>query len=284
MDNIEKLLQLYSKKLESIYDTSESKNIASILFEYVLECDKAQLFLQLQNELTAQQINRLEIYIQDLLRGKPIQYVLGEADFYGLKFKVNPAVLIPRPETEELVNWILSEHENTGNLSILDIGTGSACIPIFLKKHLPNASLYAVDISESALDIAQENAIKNSTNIDFKVLDILDKEQWERMDNFDIIVSNPPYVLEKEKEDMADNVLAFEPHLALFVKDYEPLLFYDAIADFAKIKLNTGGKLYFEINEAKGEDMKALLNDKGAKDIQLKKDINGKARMIACTF
>lgn len=226
-------------------------------------------------------LNALELLKQE----KPIQYILGETEFYGLPFKVNGHTLIPRPETEELVSWILNQDPkpNTQNLKILDIGTGSGCIAISLAKQLPNAKVYALDVSAEALKVAKENADLNHVEIEFIEEDILNTQnqipKTQHLD-FDIIVSNPPYVRELEKEFMKPNVLNNEPHLALFVKDEDPLLFYRTITKFAANKLSENGMLFFEINEFLGHDMIQLLVENNFSNIELKQDIFKRDRMI----
>ena len=206
---------------------------------------------------------------------KPIQYLLGEAFFYGAVFKVNEAVLIPRPETEELVDWILEEKAQ-GQV-VVDFGTGTGCIAISLKKHLKDASVTAVDISEEAIRTASENALINQTEVSFIHADIL---TFQSETKFDIIVSNPPYITEKERAEMHQNVLAHEPHLALFVTDERPLLFYEAVADFALRNLKENGSLFFEINEYLSQETIQMLKDKSFVFIELRKDMQGKDRMI----
>ncbi len=223
--------------------------------------------------------------MEELKTGKPLQYVLGETEFYGLRFKVNPSVLIPRPETEELVEWIISDlpkpKTSIEGLKIIDIGTGSGCIPISLKKNLPEAQLFALDISPEALDVSIQNAALNQTTVNFIQADILNLLNKQLIaEKFGIIVSNPPYVTDAEKEQMLPNVLQHEPHLALFVPDNDPLIFYKAIADFAIKHLDTTGSLYLEINENLGEETVQLLKQMGFKKIVLRQDLSGKDRMI----
>jgi release factor glutamine methyltransferase len=217
-----------------------------------------------------------------LLGGEPVQYVVGFAWFYGLKFKVNPSVLIPRPETEELIYWILEtiKKESLSSVSILDIGTGSGCIPVTLKVKNNNLNVSSVDVSESALITASRNAFRNNVDIDFKCLNILDKTQQIQLGQFDIIVSNPPYIPQKEKILMHKNVLDFEPHLALFVENDNALIFYESIADFAQKHLNTEGYLFFECNEYNAQDVKTMLEKRQFRDIVLTQDMSGKDRMI----
>ena len=224
----------------------------------------------------------------------PIQYIIGETEFYGLFFKVNKDVLIPRSETEELIDWILKEFNEKKELNILDIGTGSGCIAISLANHLPGANIYGIDISKEALQIAEQNAKLNNVKVNFLIQDILKMNVASSHSNlfmagpvmnslpmeFDIIVSNPPYVRELEKREIKSNVLQNEPHIALFVSDDNPLLFFDKIADFAKQCLTANGFLFLEINQYLAENTTALLQQKGFKTIELRKDVFGNDRMI----
>ncbi|MBL7816471.1 MAG: peptide chain release factor N(5)-glutamine methyltransferase [Saprospiraceae bacterium] len=215
---------------------------------------------------------------QRLLQSEPVQYVVGFAWFYGFKFKVNNNVLIPRPETEELVEWILTHKK--AQTSVLDIGTGSGCIPVTLKVKKPQWTIAAVDVSEGALITASRNAYRLNADVDFKRLDILNEKEWTQLGTFDIIVSNPPYIPQFEKTLMAKNVLDFEPAVALFVEDENALIFYEQIADFALTHLNTEGALFFECNEFNAYEVATLLKTKGFTDIELRKDMSGKDRMI----
>ena len=218
--------------------------------------------------------------VSELKKDKPLAQIIGEWEFYGLKFKVNEHTLIPRPETEELVQLIVNENGEHDNLNILDIGTGTGCIPISLKNELKNTNITAFDVSNEALKIAKKNAALNNLEVNFKKVDILGADNQDLISELDIIVSNPPYIPQKEKELMHKNVLDFEPELALFVDDTEPLLFYDKIADFALHHLKQNGKLYFEINENYGQETKQLLINKGFKNVLVIKDLNEKDRMI----
>lgn len=230
--------------------------------------------------------------VNELKQEKPIQYILGETEFYGLRFLVNENTLIPRQETEELVELVIKESSQIEilNPKILDIGTGSGCIAISLAKNLTNSKVYALDVSDKALEIAKQNAMINEVEINFITKSILEVEDLGQLTThnsqlttkFDIIVSNPPYVRNLEKEEIKKNVLAYEPHLALFVEDNDALLFYRKIAQLAKINLSENGKLYYEINQYLGKETVALLEDLGFKNIQLIKDVYGNNRMISC--
>ncbi|HUH52276.1 MAG TPA: peptide chain release factor N(5)-glutamine methyltransferase [Flavobacterium sp.] len=263
--------------LTPIYDEHEARNFFYLILQDLKGLSKLDLALNPEIEMTEEEKNTFEEYLEKLKNHQPIQYLLGSTEFYGLTFDVNPNVLIPRPETEELVDWIISENHDKPRLSILDIGTGSGCIAISLAKHL-KAEVTAFDISEKALTTAQTNADKNQTFVHFVEFDILN-DLWQG-DPFDCIVSNPPYVKDSEKNQMKANVLEHEPSLALFVPDENALVFYEKIAVFAKENLNSNGHLFFEINQYHGAEVMAMLKEKGFKDIQLKKDIYQNDRMI----
>lgn len=243
---------------------------------------RLDLALDHRKELSASEEKKFEDALLRLLKHEPIQYIIGETEFFGLKFKVNKNVLIPRPETEELVQWILKDLESlkTQELSILDIGTGSGCIAISLAKKLPNARVSAIDISEGALEIARSNAKMNDVEIDFILQDIL--KSAELPGKYDLIVSNPPYVRELEKKEMHRNVLENEPEMALYVKDLEPLIFYQKITKLAETDLKLGGSLYFEINQYLGKETAEVLTESGFKPFS-GKDIFGNDRMLKGT-
>lgn len=229
------------------------------------------------NNLSDSQVKEIEEIAARLKNYEPLQYILGETEFYGLPFLVNRSVLIPRPETEELVEWILEENKNA-NAEMLDVGTGSGCIAVALAKKLNGASVSAWDISGSALTVARENAELNNVIVSFSQIDVLNFIPNDA--KYDIIVSNPPYVTESEKKEMEQNVLDFEPHTALFVPDNNALLFYRAIADIALRQLKPKGNLYFEINRTKGGETVAMLKEKGFRNVELRKDLSGNDRMI----
>ncbi len=281
--NITEAHHTFIENLGAVYDPGEARSIARIVFEDALRIydvqSKAPLFDIQQNLLHDIQ--------ERLLLHEPIQYILGQADFYGLKFKVNRNVLIPRQETEELVYWILETIQKEikqSRLKILDIGTGSGCIPITLQKKIPQLNVSALDISPEALEIATINAALNKVTTTFIQLDIINQDAWQALEQYDIIVSNPPYIPEQERALMSQNVTGFEPELALFVSDENPLLFYDAIADFAKAHLNKNGYLFFECNEYNAGQVLQLLENKGFKKGILQKDMNGKQRMVRAVF
>tara|TARA_B110000091_G_scaffold41044_1_gene44428 strand:- start:242 stop:1099 length:858 start_codon:yes stop_codon:yes gene_type:complete len=272
----------FTKTLSELYPQTEIDTFFFYLMEAYLNFQRIDLVLKSDFEISTEALAHFKKALEALKKEMPIQYILGETEFYGLPFIVNKNTLIPRPETEELVEWILETAATTAPLQIIDIGTGTGCIPIALAKHLPNASLFAIDVSKEALRIAKQNATLNKVILHFTEKNILETTVLPK--KFDIIVSNPPYVRELEKVDIKNNVLENEPHLALFVDDDKPLLFYDKIADLAKEYLTKNGLLYFEINQYLGTETVAMLHEKGFKNIELKKDIFGKNRMIKCTF
>lgn len=263
--------------LSDIYPESEVKGLIRIMIEYVTGLPYARLLSDKSIKLSESQKLKINEITQRLLRHEPIQYIIGVIEFYGLPFKVDENVLIPRPETEELVEQIIKDN-TTSKVDILDIGTGSGCIAISLKKHLPDANIQAWDISPQALHTAAENAKCNATDIKFEEVNVL--SNYPQKETFDIIVSNPPYILEQEKLQMADNVLQYEPHTALFVPDNNPLLFYERIADVGLNLLNLEGKLYFEINRSQGETTCKMLSEKGYINIELIRDISGNDRIV----
>jgi len=277
--------QIYTNNLSLVYDSREAASLAWLSISHVCKLERAEYLNLKDTEVPTDKKQSLLKILEELKTGKPLQYVIGETEFYGLTFKVNPSVLIPRPETEELVEWILSDLRkpkiSIEGLKIIDIGTGSGCIPISLKKNLPEAQLYALDISTEALGVSKQNAALNQTMVNFIQADILNLLNKQPSDEkFGIIVSNPPYVTDVEKKQMLPNVLQHEPHLALFVPDNDPLIFYKAIADFAIKHLDTTGSLYLEINENLGEETVQLLKQMGFKNIELRQDLSGKDRMI----
>lgn len=266
-------------ELEKEYPKEEVQSFFNLLTEAFLKMSRLEVALDPEKELSEAEVSKLKDALQRLQKHEPIQYIIGETEFFGLPFKVNPAVLIPRPETEELVQWIMDDASKKGkrDLNILDIGTGTGCIAISLARNLPDARVSAVDISEGALATAQENAKLNGVEITFLQKDILNTESLEK--KFDVIVSNPPYVRNLEKQDMQRNVLEFEPEKALYVRDEDPLIFYRKISELAKDALHPEGALYFEINQYLGAETEAILKKKNFQT-QLKKDIFGVDRML----
>ncbi|MEN2413900.1 peptide chain release factor N(5)-glutamine methyltransferase [Flavobacterium mesophilum] len=271
----------FIKELSPLYDAYEAES-----FFYLILEDKhklRQIDLALNHELNFSEKDFIvwDSLLDDLKNEVPIQYLLGKTSFYGLDFEVNENVLIPRPETEELVEWIVNENKGRSKeIKILDIGTGSGCIAISLAKNLPKAKVYAIDVSKKALDTAKRNAINNNVDVTFMLKDILELEILKS--DYDIIVSNPPYVRNLEKAEIKKNVLDFEPHLALFVDDNDALIFYRKIAALAQKNLLENGQLYFEINQYLGKEMIDLLERMNFKNIELRKDIYDNDRMISC--
>ncbi|WP_299521987.1 peptide chain release factor N(5)-glutamine methyltransferase [Winogradskyella sp.] len=287
------LKDIYHKELDAIYGKDEVENFFFLTTEHHFNIARIQLALEPELSFTKPETDVFFKTLDDLKQQKPIQYILGEMEFYGLKFKVNTNVLIPRPETEELVDWIVNSLDTEvlevsgsnirSKLKILDIGTGSGCIAISLAKHLPNAKVYALDVSKKALEVAKDNAKRNNVKVNFVNGNILNTPcdaELISASQFDIIVSNPPYVRQLEKAEMQPNVLNNEPHLALFVDDENPLKFYRVITTFAVNNLKHYGHLYFEINQYLGKDTKQLLVDANFQNVELRKDINGNDRML----
>lgn len=274
------VIQYIEKELQGLYPKTEIQGFERLIAEHVCGINYTQFVLRKTEKIPDSERKEIESIVQRLKSFEPLQYILGETEFYGLKLNVNPSVLIPRPETEELVQWILS-YEKNKTPRILDIGTGSGCIALALKNEIPDSQVFAVDVSENALETAAENAAKNQMEVEFIHADILHWKTrvWKK---FDVIVSNPPYVRELERARMKSNVLDFEPASALFVSDSDPLIFYREIAKFALQNLKTGGSLYFEINEYLGAEMSDLLADFGFRNIQVKNDMQGKMRMLRC--
>jgi len=277
--NIKNAYQDFTNKLQTIQSEGEANAIARIVFE-----DAFKLYdFTSERDFSLKNQKRLEEIITRLLQNEPVQYILGEADFYGYKFKVNEHVLIPRQDTEELVFYVkntVRSFVKKNVITLLDIGTGSGCIPITLKKLFPIMEVHTLDVSKDALTIAKKNAEKLETHIVFYHKNILEKEDWESLPSFDIIVSNPPYIPHREAHHMPENVKQFEPHLALFIDDENPLIFYEMIADFAKQKLNKDGYLFFETNEFNAKEVLTMLRNKTFTNVILEQDMEGKDRMI----
>lgn len=278
----------YRTKFREVLSDKYPKEEIDTFFYWLLEAyfklTKTHVFLNAEHRLSISEKNQLSEALKRLSTYEPIQYILGETEFYGLSFRVNPSVLIPRPETEELVTLVFNfvKNELNENVKIADIGTGSGCIAISVAKQLPQARVDAYDISSNALTIASENAIRNNVNVSFIKADILKLTALNQ--TYDVIVSNPPYVCWSEKKLMTQNVFEYEPEEALFVEDSSPLIFYEKIAALASHYLNPNGKLFFEINERFGEAIKTLLSKQNFKDIRIHKDLFGKDRMVSCTL
>lgn len=275
---ISELKRSFLAELTKEYPCEEANSFFGLLAEAYLEMSRLQVALQRDKEISDADLAKFQSAKQRLLKHEPIQHILGETDFFGLKFLVSKDVLVPRPETEELVQWILDDLDSENKqIKLLDIGTGSGCIAISLAKSLPEAEILAMDISAKALEIAKLNAAKNKVVINFAEKDVLKLEKLEQ--DFNLIVSNPPYVRELEKDDMHPNVIDYEPETALYVKDDDPLIFYRKITGLAQKALVPGGEIYLEINQYLGPETEKLLQDYGFKT-ELRKDIYGNFRML----
>ena len=278
--------QSLATALDGLYENREAATIAGMVMEFITGKSKMDRWLQKNELLSIEDLKRLEKYSKELLTGKPVQYVLGEAWFAGICLAVNEHTLIPRPETEELVNlcanWATTNKIHHAPLQILEVGTGSGCIAIALLKKLPNAQITALDISNEAIKVASANAIANNTAITFITLDFLDETTWLGLGSYDIIISNPPYIADNEKESMAGHVLDFEPHTALFVTNNNPLIFYSALANFGKKYLHKDGAVFVEINQALGLQTQDVFEQNNYNTL-LKKDLFDNDRMIVAT-
>jgi release factor glutamine methyltransferase len=283
-NKLSSLYEFYKTELSSIYDNDELYAIFELVCEQYLGYSKTDTRLKFQENLNQSDVLKLYDTAKALKMGVPIQYILGEADFYNLKFNVNSSTLIPRPETEELVDLIIKEFKqetrNNQTLNILDIGTGSGCIPITLKKNISNSIVTGIDISEQALDVAKSNAVKNKVDVEFLMLDVL-SQLITHNSKFNIIVSNPPYVLNSEAKQMDARVLEYEPHLALFVEDTDPIIFYKRIIDLCTKHLEEKGYLFFELNPIYANDVKNYANDSKIFNFtEILKDMSGKERFL----
>ncbi|HMU46198.1 MAG TPA: peptide chain release factor N(5)-glutamine methyltransferase [Chitinophagaceae bacterium] len=267
-------------KLRTIYPDSEASQITDWVMEKLTGSAKAERMIYKNSAITDAEEKKLIEYSGRLMQHEPVQYVLNEAWFSGMKFFVDKNVLIPRPETEELVEYIIANCKfPVDELTILDIGTGSGCIPISLKRRIKKAEVWSVDTRKEAIEVAKKNARALDADVQFIQMDFLDRSQWSKLPQFDIIVSNPPYISEKDKAQMNANVLNYEPHTALFVPDNDALLFYKAIAEFGKSHLNKGGSVYTEIHENLGKQVAGLFESNGY-NTELKKDMQQKDRMV----
>lgn len=287
--------QYLKEGLKEIYDESEAANIAALAIEHITGFSKIERVSKKQDSFSASQLDQLQNYLQRLKAREPIQYIMNKSWFYGMELYVDKNVLIPRPETEELVQWIiddvkasgkdvfirkLTEADKTTQLKILDVGTGSGCIALALKKTMPKAEVWGCDVSEEALIVARRNGSNLDIRVDFQGLNFLDEKQQKLLPTVDIIVSNPPYVPLKDKEQMHSNVVDHEPHSALFVPDNDPLIFYKALAEFGKKRLYENGSIYMEIHEDLGQDVIDLFKENGYTKIELRKDMQQKNRMV----
>jgi release factor glutamine methyltransferase len=278
MNTVASLSRYIKEQLSETVESEELQQFVLLIFDHLRGYNRVDLMMKGKEILSEDEVYIINEAVARLLKHEPLQYVLGQTEFMGSIIMVNGKVLIPRPETEELVSWILDEHLND-NISVLDIGTGSGCIPIAIKQRRPRALVEAWDISGEALEVAIGNAELNGVEVDFHHRDVLNFRKYE-LATKDIVVSNPPYVTAKEKKVMKANVLDFEPHQALFVEDDEPLVFYKAIAELAMVVLRPGGYLYFEINEAYGDELHAMLEGFGFKSVVRRKDLSGRWRMV----
>jgi release factor glutamine methyltransferase len=284
------ILQAYRQLLAAlyeVYDDREAANIANWVIEKVTGQKKIDRIVYKDLQIPKQRQEQLQNITSELLQHKPVQYVLNEAWFDGMNLYVDENVLVPRPETEELVDWIATGVASNTKYSgpntqcaILDVGTGSGCIAVALKKRLPLTNVFAIDISDGALKVAERNAQEQNTLVTFDLVDILEQEDWPKLGAFDIIVSNPPYIKFSEKRGMNENVVKYEPHTALFVPDENALVFYKALAECGATHLKENGWLYVEINEALGEDVARLFEAAGYQNVELKKDLQGNDRMV----
>lgn len=294
--NINKAYKYLLDEMLSAFERDEAETITRIVFEDVFALKPSAVVLDAEKEFDESEFIRLKDLSVRLKNHEPLQYVTGKSYFYGNEFTVTPAVLIPRPETEELVEWVCSSRQlavgslqraahlqTSDNLKILDIGTGSGCIAISLKENISNAEVFAIDISSDALAVAEKNAAQLNQQIHFAQADILELQNPFDI-QFDCIVSNPPYISESEADYLDKNVIAFEPQIALFAKGEDPLIFYKRIIAFAEINLKSGGQLFFEINQQYGNEVLKLLQHNNFKNTELKKDINGNDRMVRGVF
>lgn len=272
---------LFLATLVPVVDAGEAERFFYITLEELAGWRRMDYLMHPEAKITASDELQWKAVLNSLEQQQPIQYIFGKAHFFGLEFKVNEDTLIPRPETEELVEWIIHENNKRQAFSVLDIGTGSGCIPITLAKHIPQATVSTIDVSANALLIAKENAQANDVAVNFILTDILQANTLPQQ--YDVIVSNPPYVRNLEKAEIKPNVLQYEPHLALFVEDSDPLIFYRKIAHLAVNYLTPGGKLYFEINQYLGAETVTLLEEIGFTNVILRKDLFGNDRMISCS-
>jgi len=269
-------------QLAEKYPEREIESFVRILFKHYLNISPPELYLSHDGELPEEIAQQIFTAVDELRKYRPIQYITGKTEFYGLQIDVTPDVLIPRPETEELVDWIVREYERNAALSIVDIGAGSGCIAVALKSNFPNANVWAADISEGALSVARRNAENNNLKLNYLLADVLKEDMMGfEYGSLDVVVSNPPYVTPAEQRQMQPNVLDYEPHVALFTAGSDPFIFFKHIAAFSIKSLKNGGKIFFEINEAYPEEVTDILKQHYFSDISARKDINGKWRMVS---
>ncbi len=291
--------QWLRQQLQTVYDEQERINIANMILEHLTRLSRLERVSKKDEPLNVHQLHHLTEMTQRLLHHEPVQYILGKTWFAGMELYVDKAVLIPRPESEELVEWIVedvkkkgfdvfykeaTDADETTQLKILDVGTGSGCIALALKKKMPKAEVWGCDISEEALNVARRNGSELNIRVDFQGINFLDEAQQKFLPTVDIIVSNPPYIPSQEKETMNANVVNHEPHTALFVPDNDALIFYKALAQFGKNRLHKNGTIYAEIHEGLANDITVLFETEGYANVELKKDMQGKDRMVKATF
>lgn len=285
MKNFKDIAHTYQDALSPLYPTAEIKQLFLMVYTFITKRDSIHYMLNSTQEITEEELRQYLHILEELQTGRPIQHILGVADFYGMRLSVNEHTLIPRPETEELVEWIVSEHHDREQLSILDIGTGSGCIALALKKLLPHARIDGIDLVAEAIAVARKNAANLDLSVNFIQGDILEWDSFiQETQQYHIIVSNPPYITPDERGAMHHNVLLFEPHTALFVEKHAPLLFYDIIAEIGKKHLLPRGNLYFEINQYLSDETSELLGKKGYRQVRLRQDLNMVDRMIKASF
>lgn len=282
--NTKELYRNFLVQLQKVYELGEATVITDWVFDNIASIKKTDLIKNPMQQVPPPVIKKIAEKLEQLLLHQPVQYVLGQTTFYNLPFQVNDKVLIPRPETEELTNLVINSWRfETKQVSVIDIGTGSGCIAISIKKHLPSTKVIALDVSYDALEIAHKNSITNKTNVQFSLFDFLDESRWPELMLFDVIISNPPYIPVAEKEKMEKHVVNYEPHGALFVPDNNPLLFYEKIAKFGRSHLNYNGKVYLETHEDYARDVAAVF-ESGYNQVMIKKDLFGKERMVIASY
>ena len=270
----------YRQKLANIYSDKEAETLLFILIAEYTGLTRAEILMKPEEPISESQLLKIHFGVKALQNHKPIQYVIGKTDFFGLTFILTPDVLIPRPETEELVDWIIHDQTNHKITNVLDIGTGSGCIAIVLKKHFPNAAVEAVEFSPGAVAVSQKNNEMNNAGVVIKQMDFLDQKQWDSLGQYDLVVSNPPYVRQSEKKEMKLNVINYEPDRALFVTDADPLIFYRHIALFSKAHMKPGGSVFCEVNQYLANETVKLFEELLTRDVELKRDVFGNNRFL----
>lgn len=283
-NKITDIRETYLAELRTIYPSNEAAALLDMIFEHRLGITRVERTISPDRRLSESDMLLVHFDVKELKKFRPIQYIFGEMQFYDLNIAVNENVLIPRPETEELVQWIVEQNKEKVAISILDIGTGTGCIALALKRNFPGGNIDGCDLSAVALEVANRNAESNSLKVNFFQMDILNESEWGRSQKvFDVIVCNPPYVTESDKKMMSANVLNFEPPLALYVSDADPLIFYRNIFNFADQHLKPGGKVYLEINQQFGRELSLMAVDFGFSAVELRKDLSGNDRMLSAT-